>query len=444
MVGCVSIPADRGTQSQTWVHDRLGFASDWSWTADRQRCIDQSVRTLDADKTVSLALLCSPRMRHLYATLALTQADVYEATRLSNPQFAISRLATGAPDSIVNTTWSISMHFVELLLLPMRQRLGEERLFASQQRVASEVMRLEADVRSAYVIYASSVSIAELEQRAATAAQLSSRTAEAFHIAGNISELQLSRERAAAIEASVEANQAAVEVHRHRSALLNLMGIAPADPVGITAETPLPLPPLLQDDVNSLRRVARSQRLDLQALKLELASSERVLSQQQVSRWVDDLGVGYERERETGQATRSGPTASIGVPIFNTRKDLVLRARSKWEDAQATLSEREIVLENDAFSAMQTAQAAHKISVAMREQLVPLRERITRLSQREFNYQFIGAFELLAIKREELDAYRKYLEAIRDEWRSHIDVQRVAGGKLPPELIATSQAGATP
>jgi cobalt-zinc-cadmium efflux system outer membrane protein len=196
--------------------------------------------------------------------------------------------------------------------------------------------------------------------------------------------------------------------------------------------------------VNSLRRIARAQRLDLQALKLEVDASERVLSQQRVSRWVGDLGLGFERERETGEPTRSGPTASIGVPIFNTRRDLVLRARGKWEDAQATLSERELVLQNDAFSSLQAALVARSTSLAMREQLVPLRARITLLSQREFNYQFIGAFELLAIKREELDAYRQYLEAIRDEWRSQIDVQRVAGGKLPPELIVTSQSGVTP
>jgi cobalt-zinc-cadmium efflux system outer membrane protein len=383
-------------------------------------------------------------MRRLYAALALTQADVYEATRLSNPQFGFARLATGGPQSIVNTTWSVSLKFVELLLLPMQQRLGEERLLASQQHVAAEVLNLENDVRAAYVTCASAVSIAELLAKVATAARLSARTAEAFHAAGNISELQLSRELAAAVEAEVEAQQALIGAHRSRSELLTLLGLAPRDPIAVSVLTPLPVPPILKVDPQALQRIARAQRLDLLALQRELGASERILAQQRWSRWVGDLGVGYEREFETGSATRAGPTASIGLPLFNSRRNLVLRARGQWEAAQAELSERELALENGAYAAMQAVSLSHDASVAMRDQLVPLRERITVLSQREFNYQFMGAFELLSIKREELEAYRRYIEAIRDEWRAHIEVQRIAGGKIPPELIASTESGAAP
>lgn len=455
--GCVSIPADRSLQVRALVKARSNANPDaaansatandrveWSWTVDRKRCTEPALTTLNADSAVSLALLCSPQMRHLYASLALTQAEVYQATRLSNPQFDIARLTTGAPANIVSTTWSVSAKFVEILLLPMKQRLGAERLLASQQRVAHEVLSLESNVRATFITYASARSIAELQARATTAAQLSARTAEAFHEAGNISELQWSRERATAVEAEVEAAQADIESHRRRTALLNSMGIAPSNPASLDVQSPLPLPPILRDDVELLRRVAREQRLDIEALKLEAAVAERMASQQGWFRWVGELGIGYEKERETGEANRSGPTASIGLPLFNTRKDTVLRTRGQGEEAQAALIAAEVKLDNEAFEAIQTAHALHKVSQSMRQQLVPLRERITALSQREFNYQFIGAFDLLAIKREELRAYRQYIEAIRDEWLAHVEVQRIAGGRLPAALLVSDSPGVAP
>jgi hypothetical protein len=43
----------------------------------------------------------------------------------------------------------------------------------------------------------------------------------------------------------------------------------------------------------------------------------------------------------------------------------------------------------------------------------------------------IGAFDLLLAKQNELEAYQKYLEAIRDYWIFRADLQRSLGGRLP-------------
>jgi outer membrane protein TolC len=40
----------------------------------------------------------------------------------------------------------------------------------------------------------------------------------------------------------------------------------------------------------------------------------------------------------------------------------------------------------------------------------------------------IGAFDLLLAKQNELEAYQKYLEAIRDYWIFRADLQRSLGG----------------
>jgi cobalt-zinc-cadmium efflux system outer membrane protein len=441
--GCVAIPADRGTaQTEALLAARINYESDSAhavrWRANREVCEDLTSwlgEPLTADRAVTTALQCSPQLQRLYAELALTQAEVYEATRLSNPQLGFARMATGAPENIVSTTWSISQRFIELLFLPSRQGLGRDQLLASQQRIAHDVLQLERSVRAAYVTYVSAASIAELEQRAATAADLSAQTAQAFHAAGNINELQLSRERAAAVEAQLVYQRASIDAVKARSELLTAIGVAPKDPATLVAKTPLPLPSSVRDDVNGLHMWAREQRLDLQAARLLATAQSKHARQQRWWRWFGDVEAGFERESETHVATRSGPSIAVGLPLFNSRKNVALRADAQLESAQARLTQIEVQLDNDVHAVLHAARAAQAASKAVREQLVPLRERITALSLREFNFMFIGTFELLAVKREEIQAYRHYLEAIRDEWLAQIEVQRIAGGKLPATLL---------
>jgi cobalt-zinc-cadmium efflux system outer membrane protein len=46
----------------------------------------------------------------------------------------------------------------------------------------------------------------------------------------------------------------------------------------------------------------------------------------------------------------------------------------------------------------------------------------------------MGAFDLLMAKQKELEAYQKYLEALRDYWIVRADMQRSLGGRLPAHV----------
>jgi cobalt-zinc-cadmium efflux system outer membrane protein len=45
-----------------------------------------------------------------------------------------------------------------------------------------------------------------------------------------------------------------------------------------------------------------------------------------------------------------------------------------------------------------------------------------------------GVFELLMAKKQEFEAYQKYLEALRDYWIIRADMQRSLGGRLPTRM----------
>jgi cobalt-zinc-cadmium efflux system outer membrane protein len=44
---------------------------------------------------------------------------------------------------------------------------------------------------------------------------------------------------------------------------------------------------------------------------------------------------------------------------------------------------------------------------------------------------FIGVFQLLAARQQEIDAGREYIEALRGYWTARAQLERAVGGQLP-------------
>jgi outer membrane protein, heavy metal efflux system len=64
--------------------------------------------------------------------------------------------------------------------------------------------------------------------------------------------------------------------------------------------------------------------------------------------------------------------------------------------------------------------------------VIPLRERIVALSQQHYDAMLLGVYQLLLAKQAEVNAYREYIEAVRDSWIARADLERSLGGRLPP------------
>jgi len=75
--------------------------------------------------------------------------------------------------------------------------------------------------------------------------------------------------------------------------------------------------------------------------------------------------------------------------------------------------------------------------------LLPLRQKITRQTQLQYNAMQVGVFELLQAKREEIEAGSEYIESLRDYWIARTDLERAIGGRLAsPATPTTSPAAA--
>lgn len=396
---------------------------------------------LTPESAVRIAMLRSPKLQQEYARLGLARAEVLEAIEISNPSISLLKQNL-SPSEGTQRTFGFSLPLVDLLLLPSRTRLAHADFQRARFDTAKAIFDVALDVESAWYAYVGAQQVADMRGAVANAAQVSADLAERFYIAGNITELQLNQERAAASEARIEAGAAEVDAEKHRLALNNLMGLDSRLSPWIALDR-LPLPVAEEDDPARLISMAREKNLQLLAAQQQVLVMQSSLKSTKFWRWLGGANVGYEREKEADGARLSGKSIDLELPIFNQGQAKLTRSQALLAEANGRLREAELSIENS-IRANSNAVRAHSEAVSIfRNALIPQRETVLARSQQEQNFMLIGVFELIQAKAKEYDAYQGYLEAIRDYWQSRIELTRAVGERLPSESAAKDSALST-
>jgi outer membrane protein TolC len=394
---------------------------------------------LGRDTSLAIALRQSPQLHAAIARLGLERADVIEAVEIANPGLSVSRTNL-SPGEGYNQTAGISLPFVDVLLLPLRSRWARHEYERLSLETAQAVIGLTAEVEAAWVRAVAAQQVADMRAAVADGADAAAELAQRFFDAGNISELQLKREQAAASQAKIDAARSRAEALRERLAFGNLLGLGPEDGVWSLADR-LPLPVRQEDDVEALLALAERSNLELQAARLLADRLRSSLKATRATRWVGGMSVGAERKSEVDGSRLTGPSVGLELPIFNQGQSKLARAQAQLADAEARLRAAELGTRN-AVRVGARALADHREIVEVhRTALIPQRERIVKRSQQEQNFMLIGVFELVQAKVEEYDAYQAYLESVRDYWLARIELSRLVGQRLPSE---SAQGEATP
>lgn len=417
--------AARGAPAPVWPADGTG-ATRGPQHASRNDT--STTEPLTLERAVAFAFERNAKVREIYAELGIAEADVLEASRIGNPTIGYVDLEPrgGGRGKI---TRSVSLGFTDLLLLPMRSRLARASFESVRDRVGASLIELQADVETAWFEYVNALQLAQMRDAAALTAGHSAEYAQRLHDAGNISRRALAVELAAASEARIDAARAKGQALRARAHLAGLIGLPSRDDWKVTAQLPAPLD--IADPPEQIVDDALRSRLDLSATRREIVSLEGGLHLTRRWRWLGDLEVGYEWESEDDGARFRGPSFALQLPLFNRNAHGVLRAQSQLEAAQARLSEQELAVRNEVALELDELAAAREIAESYRTALVPLRESIVQGAQEEMNFMLIGAFELMQARREQLDAYQEYLEAVRDYWLARVRLRQATGSRLP-------------
>ncbi len=429
LAACASLPADRGRGEVAGLlagHGDRVAAIDAGIAAATDPDLDRRLdRPLSADDAVELAWRYSPRVQAHLSGLGLAAADLFESGRLRNLRLSAGRM--GGSDG--KTTLGIGVVISDLLTLPGRGKIGNQRWQAALADAAQALVDEAAATRADHARYLGAMQVAAMREATAEAADVSADLARRFHAAGNISALQLAREEAAATLARTGAARARHERFAARMVLAERMGLAGVSNRWRVPEQ-LPLPAAGEPDIDTLLALAREQRLDLAAARARQQAGEADAALARRWAWLGEIEFGFEREIENGQR-ESGPELSIELPLFRQGQGARARGRAGAELATHALAQRQLAIEREVRTGVARLASLRQIVDSYRTALIPQRETIVARELERYNFMLIGAFELIQARQQTYDAYQAYLEAIRDYWLAHAELARAVGGHLP-------------
>ena len=391
-------------------------------------------KPMTVDLAVRAAMLKSPQLQQVYGELGLERADVLEAIQVANPHISVSSLAlAGGPGSQLST--GIALPLVDLLTLPARSRLAHTDYERARYEVAASILGVTLDVESAWYQYVAAHQVALMRKAVADALRISADLAQRFFDAGNITQLQLNREKAAATEAGIDAARASVAERLARLELNGLIGLS-GPQTQWSSDAALPLPMAVEDDPAELQRIAGSTSLERLAARQGAAVAASAASITRRFRLLGATTIGYDRERETDRSVIRGPTLDLELPIFNQGGARVARAEARLQIARARLARIELSNANAVALGAERVRVLSEIVGDYRSALVPERETVAAQSQLEQNFALIGQFEVLQARTQQYDAYQGLIEAVRDYWLARTDLTRLIGSRLPSDATA--------
>jgi len=444
---CASTSAEPGFRSMAAdVQARTGHALRWNRaTSDDQRA-ERAVRSLllkplTADGAVQVALLRNPRLQAMYEELSVAQADIVQAGLLSNPVFSADVTTAEREALDPNLIVGVTQSFLDLLLIPARKKIAAGEFERAKYRVGSEVLDFAAQTKAAYFKVVAAEQAVAMRRAVAEVQEASSELAERQRQAGGTSELAAMSERALSEQTQLDLARGQAELSAAHEELTRLMGLWGAE-VGWRSVDRLPEVPLTEPSVEHLESRAIAERLDLAALRQEVQTLHYALNLATTSRWTGIVDIGADVARLKDGRLVVGPRASIELPIFDQRQAPIARLEAHLRAAEELLQARAIEVRSEVRDARSRLLYARGVIERYRSEIIPTREALVLLSQQQYGAMLLGVYALIQAKQSEVNAYREYIEAVRDYWIARGDVERAIGGALP--ILDSGPAAPTP
>jgi cobalt-zinc-cadmium efflux system outer membrane protein len=386
-------------------------------------------KPLTVDTSVQIALLSNRSLQAGFQEIGLSAADVLEAATIPNPRFDLAVRFPDKPPSGTYVDYSAAIDFLSIIMIPLKKRVAKDRLESAALRVADDTLELVSQVKGAFYSLQASQQFLKRFKLIVDANAASLDLAQRQHEAGNIKDLALAQQQASYSRFRLDVAATEAEIRRNREKLNRLLGLWGSD-TGWQIVGELPEVPSSDLPIRGLERLAISQRLDLQADYLRLASQAEDLGLTKAFRLVGALDFGVESERETDAQTRTGPRFAIELPIFNQGQARIARGEAALRQAQDKFEALAIDVRSQIRELRDELASKKQIALFYQDELVPDQRRILNESLMNYNAMEIGNFELFTTKAEEARTEREYLEAVRDYWITRAELERAVGGNL--------------
>ena len=304
-----------------------------------------------------------------------------------------------------------------------------------------DMLSLASDTRKAYFQSLAAEEGVRYMRQVKEVAEASAELARRMEAVGNFNKLARAREQAFYADASLGLARAQQAQRSSRERLIRLLGLW-------GGQTQFALPERLPDlpdapkDQPDIERLAMAQRLDVQAAKLGAEQTARNLGLTKTTRFINVLELGLVRNSSNEAPRQTGWEVGLELPLFDWGGARVARAEAVYLQALHRAAKTAIDARSEVREAYGNYRSAYDIARHQRDEIVPLKKRISEEQVLRYNGMLIGVFELLADARSQIASVNGYIESLRDFWLAQADLEMALIGKA--SMAAPVAGGGTP
>jgi cobalt-zinc-cadmium efflux system outer membrane protein len=249
--------------------------------------------------------------------------------------------------------------------------------------------------------------------------------------AGDLSQVELSRSRLAALQFQNDVRQKDTRLRVAKNRLSTLLGRGPSaeslDVIGDLRKDPGPA------DYEALRQQALAARPDLRAVRTDQARSVADL-RLQIANGKADYTVSGEYHRQEGSAIRGnsyGLFFSAPLPIFNRNQGEIARARVQQQQLRTRVQALEHDISSEVISAYAEYSSAHEIVDTIERQMLAQAEEVRTTTEYSYRRGEATFVEFLDAVRAFNETMQSYNEARAGYARSLYVLDAIAGKVNP-------------
>jgi len=379
---------------------------------------------LSADGAVRVALLNNQGLRASLLELGVAEADLVQAGRMANPSFSFGRMSGGGETEIER---SVMFDLVGLLTIPLRRDIESRRFEGAKLVAATDAVRLAADTRKAWFNAVAAVQSAKYAEQVREAAQASAELATRMAKVGNLSALDQAREQAFSAEATAQLARARHNATAAREQITRLMGVWGTNTAFQLPDRLPELPGAPREPAN-IESLAMQQRLDVQLAKLNAHATARALGLTKATRFVNVLDAGYVNSSKSHAPRENGYEIELALPLFDWGGARTAKAEALYMQAVHRTADTAITARSQVREAYSAYRTSYDVARHYRDEIVPLRKKISEETLLRYNGMLMSVFELLADARAQINGVNAAIEAQRDYWIADADLQAAING----------------
>lgn len=393
-------------------------------------------KIIDLPTAIQILLAQSPQVRIELAQLGIADAQRLQADLISNPHLSIGALK---PEH--GGRWQLDMGLsqplLELFTRPLRRQLADDNLLSVQLRLQERLQKLIAQTGDTYYAAIAARQHLQVQQQMLEATLARQQLANSLYRAGNMSENNFLFYDNELRRVKQQVKKREYKMLEKQLELLNMLGMNSTQ--AITLPDQLPILPAEHFAHADLLNQAKQYRLDVKITNQQLTQLENRHNLIRKENGWRDMSVGINAERESDGATNVGPELEFALPIFNRNQGKLAAIDAQKTKTGALLVQTLLDADTEIAQALNRMQSAREQLELIRSSLQVAEKRVL-LSNREVNFMLGSPFELLSIKRQEIQLAHDYTNELANYWQARTQLELAIGRALPVTAPAIDPA----